>query len=103
MNKSWVYILECSDKSYYVGCTTNLEQRFAEHQEGKYKGYTSTRLPVKLVWSEEFTDVRYAAELERQLKGWSRKKKVALIQGDFNLIHELAQSIEMKERREKRK
>ena len=96
MKKAWVYILLCADGSYYTGCTTNLQQRIAEHFEGKYGGYTSTRLPVKLLWAEEFVDVRDAIVLERQIKGWTRKKKEALMQGNFKLLHELSQSTRTK-------
>ncbi len=99
---AWVYILRCVDKSYYTGCTTNIDQRFYEHQAGVFPGYTSSRRPVELVWLEEFPDINQAIDVERQLKGWSRKKKEALIQGDFNLLHELAQSKEMVARRTKR-
>lgn len=98
---AWVYILECSDDSYYTGCTTDLATRVAQHQSGFYGGYTSFRLPVKLIWSEEFQDVRDAINAEQQIKGWSRKKKEALMKGDFDLLHELAQSKEMIQRRKK--
>ena len=91
MKKSWVYILLCSDGSYYTGCTTNLEKRMNEHQSGMVKGYTSARLPVKLVYSQEFPDILYAIKAERQIKGWSKKKKEALIRGDFQLLHVLAE------------
>ena len=90
--RAWTYILLCSDRSYYTGSTTNLEQRLVDHNNGRYRGYTSRRLPVELVWSQEFSDVRDAIALERQIKGWSRKKKEALIRGDFQLLHELARS-----------
>jgi predicted GIY-YIG superfamily endonuclease len=99
---AWVYILRCSGGTYYTGCTTNIDQRLYEHQAGIYPGYTSCRRPVKLVWIEEFSNVNQAIDVERQLKGWSRRKKEALMKGDFILIHELAQSKEMKERRNKR-
>ncbi|MFH0988678.1 MAG: GIY-YIG nuclease family protein [bacterium] len=102
MKKAWVYILECSDGSYYTGCTTQPETRISAHELGIYEGYTSRRRPVKLVWSDEFPDIYQAICAERQIKGWSRKKKEALIKGDFDLIHELAQSKEMVERRKKR-
>ena len=92
MKRAWVYILQCSDNSYYTGCTTNLRQRISEHSEGKYNGYTSTRLPVRLLWAEEFEDVRDAIVLERQIKGWTRKKKEALMRGDFQILHELSRS-----------
>ena len=96
MKKAWVYILQCSDNSYYTGCTTNLRQRITEHSEGKYGGYTSTRLPVRLLWIEEFEDVRDAIVLERQIKGWTRKKKEALMMGDFQLLHKLSRSKQKK-------
>lgn len=99
---AWVYILRCSDDSFYTGSTTFVDQRMEQHQLGVYPGYTSARRPVKLVWLAEAPDIFQAMEVERQIKGWSRKKKEALIKGDFDLLHELAQSKEMKERRKKR-
>lgn len=90
--KAWVYIVSCSDKSYYTGSTTKLEQRIADHNTGKFEGYTSHRLPVKLLWSEEFVNIREATVLERKIKGWSRKKKEALMNGDINLLHEHSRS-----------
>ncbi len=84
---AWVYIVECSDGSYYTGSTTNLDQRMFDHNSGKYEGYTSSRLPVKLLWSEEYHDIRDAVVLERQIKKWTRKKKEALMRGDFSLLH----------------
>ena len=101
MRPSWVYILECSDGSYYTGCTTNIEKRISEHELGIIGGYTPRRRPVRLVWSQEFSDIKYAILAERQIKGWSRKKKEALIREDFDLLHELAQSKEMVARRNK--
>ncbi|OGU72372.1 MAG: hypothetical protein A2V93_02125 [Ignavibacteria bacterium RBG_16_34_14] len=86
-----MYILKCSDGSYYTGCTTNLEQRIQEHNFKKYDNYTSTRLPVELVYSQLFTDINDAINVERQIKGWSRRKKKALINGDFDLLHSLAE------------
>ena len=91
MKQSWVYILKCSDGSYYTGCTTNLTQRIYEHNFRKYDNYTSTRLPVELVYSQQFADINDAIVAERQIKGWSRRKKVALINGDFDLLHSLAE------------
>jgi len=89
---AWVYILECSDGSYYTGSTTDLRARFNQHCAGFFGGYTASRRPVKLIWSEEFHDVEDAIRAERQIKGWSRRKKEALIRGDFNALHELAMS-----------
>jgi len=95
MKLSWVYILLCSDRSFYTGCTTNLKDRIREHKAGLYKGYTSKRLPVKLVWYEEFRDINEAIDMERKIKKWTKAKKIALIKGDFQTIHELAKSKEM--------
>ena len=77
----WVYILRCADKSYYTGHTDNLEQRIAKHEAGEIEGYTSTRSPVRLVFSEEFPTREEALACERQIKGWSRKKKEAAAAG----------------------
>jgi putative endonuclease len=92
MKNYFVYILECSDKSYYTGVTNNLEKRLAEHQSGIHKGYTSTRLPVKLVYSANFSDINEAIKFEKQIKGWSRKKKEALMRGDFDALVSLSKS-----------
>ena len=86
----WVYILRCSDGSYYVGQTDNLENRFAEHQSGTFPGYTHERRPVELVFSEEFPERIDALERERQLKAWSRRKKEGLIKGDWEKVAEAA-------------
>jgi len=91
MKQSWVYILKCSDGSYYIGCTSNLEQRIQEHNFMKYDNYTSTRLPVELVYSQQFASITDAIFAERQIKGWSRRKKEALINGDFDLLHNLSE------------
>ena len=91
MNKTyWTYILKCSDDSYYTGSTSNIEKRISEHQKGAILGYTHSRRPVELVFSDYFDDVHNAISAERQIKGWSRAKKEALIKGDFELLKELA-------------
>ena len=87
----FVYILKCTDASYYTGSTHTLEKRFAEHQSGEMKGYTSSRLPVELVWHQEFPNQNEAFLAERQIKGWSRAKKEALIRNDFDLIHHIVE------------
>jgi predicted GIY-YIG superfamily endonuclease len=87
----WVYILSCADRSYYTGHTDNLEERIAKHQAGEIEGYTSTRLPVRLLFSEEFSTREEALAAERRIKGWSRKKKEALIRGDWAEVSRLAQ------------
>ena len=88
----WAYILKCRDGSYYTGHTDNLESRIAQHQSGQLKGHTHSRRPVQLVWSEGF-DSRYEAlSAERQIKGWSRAKKEALIAGDWGQLSLLARN-----------
>jgi len=86
----WVYILKCSDGSYYTGSTTDLERRLAEHHAKTYSGFTSIRLLVTLAFSQEFPTIEEAIVAERMIKGWSRKKKEALINSNFDLLHELA-------------
>ena len=88
---AYVYILKCSDESYYVGSTRgSLERRIAEHNDGTFRGYTSGRRPVELIYSETFERITDAIVAERQLKGWSRAKKEALLRGDFNTLRALA-------------
>jgi len=79
--KGYMYILECSDGSYYTGSTTNLELRLAQHQAGKGANHTKKRLPVKLVYLEEYERIDKAFYREKQVQRWSRKKKEALING----------------------
>jgi putative endonuclease len=81
-------MLRCADDSYYVGTSTgdDLWKRIAEHETGAYRGYTYPRRPVRLVWSEHFDRIADAIAAERQLKGWSRKKKEALIKNDWGAI-----------------
>jgi putative endonuclease len=83
MKVFWVYILECADKSYYTGHTDNLEKRLYEHDHNLLKCYTSGRLPARLVYSCEFETREDALAREREIRGWSRKKKQALIAGDW--------------------
>lgn len=91
MKQSFVYVLKCSDSSYYVGVTSNLAARLFKHQTGYYPdGYTSGRRPVELVFYCEFTDITLAIALEKQIKKWSRVKKEALINGDFDGLVNLA-------------
>jgi tRNA/rRNA methyltransferase len=84
------YMLQCSDGSYYVGHTDDLDARFGAHQSGLIPGYTQKRRPVDLVWSQDFAGRDQAFAAERQIKGWSRAKKEALIRGDWDLIQKLA-------------
>ncbi|MFM7888521.1 MAG: GIY-YIG nuclease family protein [Pseudanabaena sp.] len=85
-----MYILECVDGSYYTGSTTDLERRLEQHQRGEGARYTAKKLPVKLVYCESFDHVADAFYREKQVQGWNRKKKEALIAGDTNLLHEFA-------------
>ena len=94
----WAYMLHCADRSFYVGHTDDLEHRIAQHISGQAGGYTSIRLPVKLVWCDEFPSRYEALCAERQIKGWSRGKKMALIRGDWKLISALARNAEEKNR-----
>ena len=90
--ETWsVYIVRCADGSYYTGTARGgLERRIAEHNAGTFDGYTSTRRPVTLVISQWFERIVDAIAAERQVKGWSRAKKEALMRGDFDALSELA-------------
>jgi len=83
-------MLHCDDRTFYVGHTDDLEKRMGQHELGAIPGYTSVRMPVKLVWSESFSTREEARAAERRLKGWGRPKKLALIRGDWELISLLA-------------
>ncbi len=86
----YVYMLKCADNSYYTGLTTNLDIRIAEHQNGTDpEAYTYMRRPVELAWVAEFPTHDDAFQRERQIKGWSRKKKEALMQNDFDAIQKI--------------
>lgn len=85
-----MYMLECADGSYYTGSTNNLELRLAQHQEGEGANHTKNRLPVKLVYSEEFNRIDEAFYREKQVQGWSREKKEALIKNKTENLHELS-------------
>ena len=87
---SYMYILECADGSYYTGSTKNLERRFAQHQNGEGAKHTKKRLPVKLVYFEEFQRIDEAFYREKQVQKWSRKKKEALINRQFEKLPELS-------------
>lgn len=88
----WAYILHCRAGVFYTGHTDDLERRVGEHKSGIIKGFTSKMLPVELVWAQEFETRFEAVAAERQIKGWSRKKKLALIRGDWDAISRLAKS-----------
>ena len=88
----WLYMLKCSDGSYYIGHTDDLEARLIQHDAGSGDSYTTTRRPVQLVYAAEFTSREEALTRERQVKGWSRKKKEALCREDWVEISRLAKS-----------
>ena len=89
--KGFVYILECSDGSYYTGSTINLEKRLIEHQNGKGARHTKKRLPIKLVYLEEYLRIESAFYREKQIQGWSRAKKEALINGEIDKLPSLSE------------
>lgn len=87
----WVYILQCRDRSYYTGHTDNLENRLYQHQNKIIPScYTCNRLPVQLVFSQEFVTREEALIAEKQIQGWSRRKKEALINKDWQALSEHA-------------
>ncbi len=88
----YTYILKCADGTCYTGHTENLEIRFAQHQSGYFTGYTFKRRPVELLWSQDFSTRVEALEAEKQIKGWTKAKKQALIDGDWQLLSELARN-----------
>jgi tRNA/rRNA methyltransferase len=86
----YAYLLRCSDGHYYAGHTDDLDVRVAQHQAGAIPGYTQKRRPVQLIWADRFPDRDSAFAAERQIKGWSRAKKEALVRGDWETLRELA-------------
>ena len=89
----YIYMLRCADNSYYVGSATGCDLliRINQHNAGTFPGYTFSRRPVTLVWSEHFERITDGIAMERRLKGWSRAKKEALIRGDWDGVRRLAQ------------
>ncbi len=86
----YTYILRCNEGSYYTGHTDDIDIRLAQHSSGELGGYTAKRLPVELIWCDSFETRDEAFEAERQIKGWSRAKKEALIEGDWDLLSRLS-------------
>jgi putative endonuclease len=86
----WTYILECSDGSFYVGSTRDLERRVFEHNEGLGAAYTKRRRPVRLVWAADFERIDDAFGYEKMIQGWRREKRIALIEGREGDLPELA-------------
>ncbi len=85
-----MYILKCANGFYYTGSTKNLERRLAQHQNGEGANFTKKHLPVELVYYEEFDRIDHAFYREKQVQGWSRKKKEALINGEYEKLSELS-------------
>ena len=90
--KGFMYILKCADESYYIGSTNNLDIRISQHMNGEGAKYTKKRLPVELVYFEQFDRIDEAFRREKQIKGWSRNKKEALINLNFDLLIELSKN-----------
>ena len=91
MSGAYLYILRCADGRYYVGTTRkSLEERIGEHNAGLHGGYAATRRPVMLVFAQHFEIITDVIAAERQVKGWSRAKKEALIRGEWNRLPQLA-------------
>jgi putative endonuclease len=91
MTGAYLYVLRCADGSYYTGTTRgDLETRIAEHRAGHFAGYTAKRRPVRLVFTQHFELITDAIAAERQLKGWTRAKKEALIGGNWSQLKLLA-------------
>ncbi len=88
----YTYILECSDGSFYVGSTRNLDRRMDDHHLGSVESSTRERRPVRLVWFGEFDRIDEAYALERKIKGWRRAKRIALIEGRFSDLPDLSRS-----------
>ncbi len=84
--KGYMYILECSNGSYYTGSTINLERRIQQHQSGEGANHTKKYLPVRLIYFEEFKRIDEAFYREKQVQNWSRKKKEALINGELDKL-----------------
>jgi putative endonuclease len=92
IKRLYVYILECADDSFYVGVTNDVGRRFIEHVTGFHEdAYTFKRRPLKLVFCKQFDSPMKAIKYEKQLKSWTRAKKVALINNDLVLLHELSE------------
>ena len=97
MKTYYVYILKCSDGTYYTGVTNDIKRRLLEHINGlNPESYTSRRRPVKLVWYTDTNDINFALAKEKQIKKWSKAKKTALINEDWENLKLLAKKINNK-------
>ncbi|MDM8550157.1 GIY-YIG nuclease family protein [Desulfobacterales bacterium HSG2] len=90
--KGYMYILKCANGKYYTGSTKNLDRRLAQHQAGEGANFTRRYRPVELVYYEEFERIDEAFCREKQVQGWSRKKKEALINGEYGKLPELSRN-----------
>jgi putative endonuclease len=90
--KGYMYILECSNGKYYTGSTVYLARRIEQHQKGDGANFTRKHLPVKLLFFEEYERIDFAFKREKQVQGWGRKKKEALINSEYEKLPELAKS-----------
>ncbi len=88
----WAYMLHCNAGRFYAGHTDDLEKRISQHETGAMRGFTRNYLPVTLVWCQEFATRDEAKAAEKQIKGWSRAKKLALIRSDWEEISRLSMS-----------
>ena len=91
--KGYLYILECSDESYYTGSTIDLNKRLKQHESGQGANHTKNRLPVKLVYFEEYTSITKAFKREKQIQNWGRAKKEALINKNIETLKLLAECV----------
>lgn len=91
MSVGYLYILKCADGTYYTGSTKDIELRLQQHQAGEGSAYTKKRLPVQLIYLEEFPRIDEAFYREKQVQGWSRKKKEALTEGRLQDLPKLSQ------------
>ena len=90
--KAYMYILKCSDDTYYTGSTVDLDYRIEQHKNGEGSNYTSDRLPVELIYTEEFRRIEDAFEREKQVQKWSHKKKEALMEGNIKQLRLLSRN-----------
>lgn len=98
MKYYYVYILKCSDNTFYTGVTSGIDKRLTEHIDGKYKNsYTSSRRPLTLEFFAEFSNIQEAITKEKQIKKWSQKKKIALINGEYDSLPNLAKKTNFKQ------
>ena len=90
--KGYMYILRCADDSYYTGSTNDIELRIQQHQNGEGANHTKKRLPVELIYYEEYDRIDNAFYREKQVQGWSRQKKEALVNGETYMLPELSRN-----------